>query len=151
MVKTAHNNIAHLEKIETALERAMCMLRALSYDTPANDQGDMLDETLLCIARKMVRERKLRNSFFPSDFFCEPVWDILLDLYIAYSLGKKISVSSTCLAAGVPQTTALRYLKMMTDGGFVVRTLPRKDARLVYVKLSDNMNSAMRNYLMRVM
>ncbi|MDQ4420968.1 hypothetical protein OOT33_11050 [Sphingobium sp. DEHP117] len=83
------------------------------------------------------REAMLSASGY-SLSFGEPIWDMLLDLYISESIGRKISVSSLCLAAHVPQTTALRYLGEMLDAGLALRVDDPRDLRRSFVELSDD-------------
>jgi len=55
-------------------------------------------------------------------------------------------VSSLCIAAAVPATTALRWLKTMTDKGLFVRRADPHDGRRVFVELSPATSVAMRRY-----
>jgi DNA-binding MarR family transcriptional regulator len=93
-------------------------------------------------ARRYLRLRRRRESLFASGgfgegMFGEPVWDMILDLYVARSQGKRISVSSLCLAAAVPPTTALRHINLMVQGGLATRQGDPDDARKVYIRLCD--------------
>jgi hypothetical protein len=58
--------------------------------------------------REIIRKRQVRKQFFPAELFADPAWDIMLDLAAARLEGKQVSVSSLCIAAEVPTTTALR-------------------------------------------
>ncbi|MBN8843438.1 MAG: winged helix DNA-binding protein [Sphingomonadales bacterium] len=87
--------------------------------------------------RDHIRQRRMRGDFFPSDFFADPVWDMLLDLYAAHYEGHAVSVSSLCIAAAVPATTALRWIKMLTASGWFIRSRDESDGRRVHVYLSD--------------
>ncbi len=81
--------------------------------------------------------RRLRDRYFPSDLFADPAWDILLDLTASRLEKKPVSVSSLCIAAAVPPTTALRWVRMMTDQGLLERRADPADARRMFVDLSD--------------
>src|SRR3546814_2126456 len=50
---------------------------------------------------------------------------------------KRVSVSSLCIAAAVPATTALRWIKSMTDEGLFVRRADNNDGRRIFIELSD--------------
>lgn len=63
---------------------------------------------------------------------------MLLDLYAAQYETQPVSVSSLCIAAGVPATTALRWIKTMTGYGWLVRTRDDNDGRRVYVHLAED-------------
>lgn len=62
---------------------------------------------------------------------------MLLDLYAAYYEGKEIAVSSLCIAANVPSTTALRSIETMTEQGCLVRRRDPNDGRRIFLALSD--------------
>lgn len=70
--------------------------------------------------------------------FADPAWDIMLDLYAAHLEDRKISVSSACIAAAVPATTALRWLKTLSDNGQIVRVPDLDDGRRIFVAISED-------------
>ncbi len=96
--------------------------------------------------RTLIRLRKLRNSYFSADWFTDPAWDILLHLTAAKLEQRPVSTSRLCLACNVPQTTALRWVKNMTDVGLLVRERDPDDARRVFVSLSPDAEALMRAY-----
>jgi DNA-binding MarR family transcriptional regulator len=55
-------------------------------------------------------------------------------------------VSSLCIAAAVPATTALRWLKTMTSQGIFLRRADPHDGRRVFVELAPAASQAMRRY-----
>lgn len=96
------------------------------------------DEALALVdARIEYRARRKREFVFGDGLFADPVWDILLDLFIARSEGRKVSVSSACIASMVPATTALRHIANMAAGGLIERSRHPKDNRCSYLNLSD--------------
>jgi DNA-binding transcriptional ArsR family regulator len=100
--------------------------------------------------RAMIRARRLRDHFFHSELFADPAWDMLLDLMAARLDGQRVAVSSLCIAAAVPATTALRWIKTLTDHGLFVRVADPQDGRRVYIELSDQAAAALENYLRAV-
>lgn len=97
--------------------------------------------------RAMIRGRRLRDQYFRSELFPDPAWDMLLDLYAARLEGNRVAVSSLCIAAAVPATTALRWIKALTDHGLLVRAADPQDGRRVYIELSADAARAMGAYL----
>ena len=87
--------------------------------------------------RAVIAERRLRDRFLDSDLFGEPAWDMLLDLYAARLEHQRVSVSSLCIAAAVPSTTALRWLRTLTESGLVVRRADPHDKRRVFIELGE--------------
>lgn len=97
-------------------------------------------------ARRLIRQRRLREQFFPADLFADPAWDMLLDLYAARLERQAVSVSSLCIAAAVPATTALRWIKTLTDSGMFVREADALDGRRIFIAMSDKAFSAVERY-----
>ncbi|HEU5482581.1 MAG TPA: hypothetical protein VFU80_05770 [Sphingomicrobium sp.] len=108
-------------------------------------EGDVPEVPVETI-RTIIRARRLRARFFPEDLFADPAWDMLLDLLQAEIAQLRVPVSSLCIAAAVPATTALRWLKSMTDKGIFVRRADPHDGRRVFVELSRESSLAMRRY-----
>ena len=87
--------------------------------------------------RKLIRQRRLRGRYFPPDLFADPAWDILLDLTAARLEGSSVPISSVCIAAGVPTTTALRWVATLVDLGLLTRRSDTSDRRRVFVELTE--------------
>lgn len=111
--------------------------------------GDIPDVSVETV-RSVIRARRLRARFFAEDLFADPAWDMLLDLLQAEIAQLRVPVSSLCIAAAVPATTALRWLKSMTDKGLFVRRADPHDGRRVFVELSSHASMAMRRYFTEV-
>ena len=75
---------------------------------------------------------------------------MLLDLVQAEIDQLRVPVSSLCIAAAVPATTALRWIKTMTDSGLFVRRADPHDARRVLVAMAPDMSLAMRRYFAEI-
>lgn len=94
-----------------------------------------LDQVLAATARRILKVRALRNSVFGPDIFADPVWDMMLDLFVEASAKRDVTLTSVALASGVPTSTALRQLKDMERRG-VVERLPARDGRMFHVRLT---------------
>jgi DNA-binding MarR family transcriptional regulator len=110
------------------------------------EQPQVAEETV----RWLINARNLRQRFMPSDLFADPAWDILLELYRAELAGQRIPVSSLCIAANAPATTALRYIKTMVQQGMLVREPDRFDGRRIYVALASEISRALCSYFVNV-
>lgn len=94
--------------------------------------------SLPLLARTLYKARRAREDIAPEkDLFQDPAWDILLDLYIAHSEDKFISVTSASLAAGVPLTTALRWVWHLEQLHLITRQVDPNDRRRSFVTLTD--------------
>lgn len=101
--------------------------------------------------RAMIRARRLRAQYFDPALFADPAWDMLLDLMAARIERRAVSVSSLCIAAAVPSTTALRWIKALTDQGLLRRAPDPRDARRVFIELDDATAGAMARCLSAMM
>lgn len=110
----------------------------LSMATKSGARTADFPHTRAQLVREHLRQRRRREQFFRADVFADPVWDMMLDLYAAHYEGQKVSVTSLCIAAVVPGTTALRWIKMMTELGWLIRARDASDGRRIYVELSDD-------------
>lgn len=149
-----------LQRLADEVGRIARTLSSLSAAAPltSNSVGDMRpsfyaepvlgDQAVSARAiRAMIRTRRLRDRFFDSHLFADPAWDMLLDLMAARLERVQVAVSSLCIAACVPPTTALRWIKMMTDSGLFERVADPVDGRRIFIRLSDQTANAMTQLL----
>lgn len=99
------------------------------------------------LVKRLIGDRRHREKHFASSLFADPVWDIILDLFLAEIESRPISVSSATSAANVPQTTGLRCIAMLTEKGMILRIPAPLDRRKVYLQLSPLISSSVRAYL----
>ena len=100
--------------------------------------------------RETIKLRRLRERYFAADLFADPAWDILLDLFAARAEGVSVSVSSLCIAAAVPPTTALRWITAMTSNGILLRRHDPDDARRVFIELSTETAKQLESYFLEI-
>jgi hypothetical protein len=112
--------------------------------------GDDLPPLSADTVRSVIRARRLRSRFFPEELFADPAWDMLLDLLQAELSHLRVPVSSLCIAAAVPATTALRWLKTLASQGLFVRRADPHDGRRVFVELAPETSHALRRYFAAV-
>lgn len=130
--------LASLSEEETAVMAGMKAAGDEEADEPGVDAAYI---------RAMIRARRLRDQFFRGELFADPAWDMLLDLMAARLEKNRVAVSSLCIAAAVPATTALRWIKALTDRGLFVRAADPQDGRRVYIELSDDTARSLAAYL----
>lgn len=98
------------------------------------------------LVRAMIAQRHARAKFFDAELFSDPAWDMLLDLTAAHAEHQRVSVTSLCIAAGVPATTALRWIKQLVETGVFERIADSSDKRRAFIALSDKSVDAMASY-----
>lgn len=98
------------------------------------------------LVRRIIRQRQLRGRFLDAALFADPAWDMLLDLTAARVEGQRVSVTSLCIASGVPPTTALRWIGQMVEAGLFARHCDDTDRRRAFIGLTDRAVAAMARY-----
>ena len=68
----------------------------------------------------------------------DPAWDLLLDSYVHHRLDVSVSVNSACIAANVPQTTALRWIALLEQRKWLIRVRNPSNKRRFFLRLSDD-------------
>lgn len=96
--------------------------------------------------RDAILARRRRFDFFDAALFSDPAWDMLLELTEADLAGQQVPISSLCMAAAVPPTTALRWIRTMTERGIFKRRPDAHDGRRVFIELAADARTAMHGY-----
>ena len=102
------------------------------------------------LVRRIIRQRQLRARFFDGDLFGDPAWDMLLDLTAARAEHARVSVTSLCIASGVPPTTALRWIGQMSEAGLLERVEDETDRRRAFITLTDKAADNMARYFAEI-
>lgn len=147
---TDRNEAAELARLGEEVARIAEALTRMSSGEEGEPPGDLREAPFAYRAepiegravsadavRRLIRGRRMRDRFFDGALFADPAWDILLDLMAARIEGRPVSVSSLCIAAAVPATTALRWIRTMTERGLLEREADPRDGRRVYIRLGD--------------
>jgi len=98
-------------------------------------------------ARQILAARGRLAQFVDADLFADPARDILLDLFVAGEEGRRISISSCCIAASVPPTTALRWIGMLKKRNLIRESVDPADGRRKWLSLTPSVHDAMRDYV----
>ena len=135
--------LARLTRSEDADPRPGVRDRGSGYRGP--DTGPAVEINAAEI-RAVIRARRMRAQFFADELFADPAWDMLLDLFAAQLERRQVSVSSLCIAAAVPPTTALRWIGTLHEAGLFERQADPSDRRRAYIGLSAKGLDGMRSY-----
>lgn len=109
---------------------------------PTDDEAPSAQEI-----RRVIRARRMRADYFQAELFADPAWDMLLDLFASELEHRQVSVSSLCIAAAVPPTTALRWIGTMNESGLFERRADTNDRRRAYIGLTDRARDGMLRYV----
>lgn len=144
--RTLHDRSSgdRLRHIRNEVDRLAAALREISdAEQIAPERSASITPAAI---RQMIWERRERERFFEPDLFADPAWDMLLDLFLGELERRSICVSSLCIAAATPPTTALRWIGNMTDAGLLERYPDPGDRRRHFLRLSDKARGAMLGY-----
>lgn len=122
--------------------------RAASKFQPDSINPDR--ESLQKFVRAVLKSRQRRAEFMDASKFADPAWDIMLDLTSAALEGRSVPAFSVSVAANVPMTTALRYVKRLVEDGTVKRWDDPDDKRRSLLALEDHALENMIRYLSSV-
>ena len=114
------------------------------------DGGAISETDLVQLARRVSNFRRKRDMLFGQLIFAEPEWDILLDLFAQSGFGRRVSMSSLCIAAAVPTTTAVRCINAMVDQGVLTKSPDATDARRVLIDMTEESRQKMRTLLLQI-
>jgi hypothetical protein len=149
-------NAARLRQLSDEVNRIAATLARLSTGPTASPRpveaeiGNEAPDVAVETVRAVIRARRLRARYFSEELFADPAWDMLLDLFQAEISKLRVPVSSLCIAAAVPATTALRWLKTMVQQGIFVRRADPHDGRRVFVELAPQSSNALKRYFAEV-
>lgn len=144
----AHAVMRIAERLDRIARNNQLPLPGPMLDQPVIEPADR--DTMIACVRRLIRERKMREKFFPDARFGEPAWDILLDLTLAWLEDHNVATSSVAIASGVPMSTAMRWVVEMVEAGLIDRWSDPTDGRRNFVQISRLTQTAMREYLTAV-
>lgn len=125
----------------TAHPEALTREHLFSIQTP----GDVANEVsrqasppapLLERAEWILRVRRSREGLFGRAMMGEPAFDLLLCLYLQ-SDERETSLTSLAKPAGIPYSSAMRWIDYLAGKGFVARTKSERDRRATCVQLTE--------------
>jgi DNA-binding MarR family transcriptional regulator len=103
------------------------------------------------LARELYQNRRARDRLFDTELFADPAWDILLILYCASHSQQRLSVSNVCASAGVPATTALRWIGELCRMELVCKAKSPTDGRVTWLYLADQAGQRLDRYFDRIL
>lgn len=109
---------------------------------------DKEQESLLASVRdeRLRRAKRAQVLNLDQDFFFDPAWDILLELFQASLTRKQLSSSSIGLEFGGAPSTVLRWLAILENHQVVCRQKDPNDKRRSWVSLTKTALHAMERY-----
>lgn len=89
------------------------------------------------IAVRVQDVGRRRERHLPSELLGEPSWQMLLELFIQFAGGAKVSTKNLCIISGCPDTTALRLIDRLEQAGLIRRAPSEEDKRVTLLELTQ--------------
>lgn len=127
-------------EMQTLQQRLNALLQNINVDT-------FVENSAMAKAKEYFRKRRVREQMFGNiDLFADPAWDILIYLFIAGEEDRDISLSSACIAAAVPESTAIRWINVLESKKHLRRNQDPSDPQQIYVSLTPATAELVRTY-----
>lgn len=96
-------------------------------------------ERALAVARVEMETRRRRRMVFGEDerLLGDPIWDGLLELFVAEADARLVSTTSLVLAMHLPSSTGLRWLDQMEERGLLTRGVDLSDRRRCLIRPTE--------------
>jgi hypothetical protein len=98
--------------------------------------GRTRDDDRHGLARRIRLFCALRQESFGGIIHDAP-FNLLIDMYLSELTNRRVTVGDACIASRAPQTTALRAIQTLIDGGTIQRTDDMNDNRRKLLSLTD--------------
>ncbi len=126
---------------------------AFTLRSPGDAFGDAAaaagEETarILENVRWVMRRRMLRRQLIGSaDLFGEPAWDMLLDLFAHECENKPLAMSSLCISAEMPTSSAMKLIQRLCDADILERIPDPHDGRRSLMRIAPGVARTLRAY-----
>lgn len=97
--------------------------------------------------REQLRREAKRREIGGGELFGDPTWAMLLDLLLAKIEGRRISVSSACIASGAPMSTALRLVRRLVGEEVLCRIPDEHDRRRHFLIINPKFEQPLMDYI----
>lgn len=138
VARVCEETAAHLSQFAKLLQKPVATQQ---NDIPEVDERELL--------KRIISESDLRSSHF-DHHLGEAAWRSLFYLYLAELEQRRVRISDVCAGAGVPSTTALRYLDGLVADGLVCCDPHPLDRRIKFVRLTELGRQSLGEYLQKV-
>ena len=118
--------------------------QACDADRPSDGSRHDSVVALASVARDI---RRGRTETFPQLRLREPMWDVMLDLFVEQESGCRVSLDCLILAAESEAAVIRHAVAVLVTSGLVERTADRFDERIVWLTLSPAGHAGMVEHL----
>lgn len=101
------------------------------------------------LAEAILDMRTMRDVVFGPEWFADPAWDLLLEVYVAQQRDRTTQLQAMCIAARVPRSTGDRIVNRLVAAGLLLKTTDSSRKRGVRLHLSADAERKMERLLIR--
>ena len=106
---------------------------------------DRVAERRAAMCRLLIAEREIAGRLLDKIFIANPLWDILLEIYLAESEGRLVYQS--CLAPSAPPANPHRQSRRLAKLGIVERAPDPLDNRRMKIRLTQEIRAVLDNLM----
>ena len=143
---TSGGTRTYLEELSEELGAFSATLTRYAADERQRREAAARERITAAQLRAVLAARYARSERLGMDL-ASPGWSLLLELFRATLEKRTVRLPRLAADARVPSTTALRWIKSLSDQGLFVRVADAEDGRRVFIELSDTTAAAMEAYL----
>lgn len=89
------------------------------------------------VAAAYLKNLRIRENWLPELPSAPPGWLLLLELTAASGRGQQPTITDLIFSAGLPSTTALRWINILEENNLIIRTDDPKDRRRSHLCLTE--------------
>lgn len=153
-----HEEIAALESLlSQGLEQVHAVKRIAINGLARADESEDKEQTvsdakLAERAEKLLKWSRIKAEHLNlgTGLFSDSCWDMCLDIYICDLRNEQITVSSVAHSSGIPMTTAMRYINVMSEEGLLKKTPNPSDNRMVFVSTTPSCKERVTRVLLKL-
>lgn len=117
-------------------------LKSPRYRPPWDDEDTAVENAKTAMRRRLLRRQLIGSP----ELFGDPAWEMLVDLFIHQAENKNLSISSLCVTANMPMSSALRLVQKLCDAGILSRIADPIDGRRSIINLEPETAQRLRAY-----
>ncbi|HEY6817352.1 MAG TPA: hypothetical protein VI168_17585 [Croceibacterium sp.] len=136
MLQTIQPNAGEVRALANQLLALADQLAAQPACAASQPADAARPETILAFASRARDLRRRRTVTFPHLRLREPMWDVMLDLFIEQEMGRRVSVDHLVLAGDADEAVLRHAVAVLVTTGLVERVTDRFDQRVVWLTLS---------------
>lgn len=143
------SDVASLRSSIESIKSVLCMHLTAPDSSRQAQLSEKLSKSpiLLDRAKREIWEIQERRKICSDMVKSSIAWDMMLELYVAALNGKRLRTKNLLLATIAPETTALRWIMVLEERGYIERTACPVDRRITWITMTESAISLITDWL----